>query len=164
MKTIALTANEEVRFWSKVQKTESCWDWQASSSNGYGRFFYKRGGRATMLAAHRVAYTLLVGEIQDGYVVDHKCRRPSCVNPGHLRAVTVKQNAEHRGGANLSNGASGIQGVYWSKQKSRWIVRARHLGRMEYGGAYVDIREAESAAIAMRNRLYTHNDLDRVVA
>jgi hypothetical protein len=79
------------RFWSKVEKTDSCWNWiGAKSKRGYGSFRIKD---KTVLA-HRWAYENLVGEIPEGLVIDHKCRNHSCVNPDHLEVVTQKENCQ----------------------------------------------------------------------
>ncbi len=76
------------RFWTKVNKTDTCWLWTAATAHGYGRFFF--GGRLT--PAHRVAYEMLVGPIPDGLHLDHLCRTPACVNPAHLEPVTQREN------------------------------------------------------------------------
>jgi hypothetical protein len=77
------------RFWSKVDKTESCWNWTASkNTQGYGGF--KLNGKVKK--AHRVAYELTRGHIPDGLVLDHLCRNHSCVNPDHLEPVTHREN------------------------------------------------------------------------
>lgn len=76
------------RFWSKVDKTETCWLWTASLGDGYGRF--RNDGLQDM--AHRVAYRLLVGPIPDGLTVDHLCRTRRCVNPAHMELVTSVEN------------------------------------------------------------------------
>lgn len=85
-----MTTTEE-RFWPKVSKgsPEECWRWNgAENGSGYGRFHL--GGRS--VAAHRVAYELMVGPISEGLVIDHLCRNPSCVNPAHLEPVTGREN------------------------------------------------------------------------
>jgi hypothetical protein len=65
------------------------WWWTGwRSPAGYG----KLGSRW----AHRLAHELLVGPIPEGWVVDHLCREPSCVNPEHLQAVTTTENWERR--------------------------------------------------------------------
>jgi hypothetical protein len=77
------------RFWSKVDKTDSCWLWNASKcQNGYGRFRFK--GMARL--AHRIAYELINGKIPDGMEIDHLCNNSSCVNPDHLEAVPHAEN------------------------------------------------------------------------
>ena len=86
-------ANEHKRFWEKVRKTETCWEW-TSPLNYCGRGFIRIYGKN--MQAHRAAYILLKGEIPDGMCVLHTCDNPSCVNPDHLYLGTQKQNARDR--------------------------------------------------------------------
>lgn len=81
-------ASVEERFWSKVDKTDTCWLWTASKSQGYGQFWDGK----KMQYAHRVAYQFSGGIIPRGLVIDHLCRITSCVNPKHLEVVTHKEN------------------------------------------------------------------------
>lgn len=61
------------------------------NNNGYGTI--ATGGRhGKQLYAHRAAYTLLVGPIPDGLVLDHLCRVRRCINPHHLEPVTQEEN------------------------------------------------------------------------
>lgn len=79
----------EQRFWQKVEQSPDCWEWKAYRDNcGYGRF--KMG--KSMRNAHAVAYELLVGEVPDGFELDHLCRNRGCVNPAHLEVVTHRTN------------------------------------------------------------------------
>jgi hypothetical protein len=55
---------------------------------GYGRYHIK----GKTVSAHRVAYTLWYGPIPPHTTVDHLCRIRSCVNPGHLRLATNREN------------------------------------------------------------------------
>ena len=76
-------------FWDKVDKTDTCWLWQASKDkHGYGQLTYH--GRHRM--AHHVAFELTHGAVPDGLVICHTCDTPGCVNPDHLYAGTHKQN------------------------------------------------------------------------
>jgi hypothetical protein len=83
------------RFWSKVDRrddAEECWPWLASvqvARGGYGQFRV----RPRTLRAHVIAYTLLVGPVPEGMVLDHLCRNPPCVNPAHLEPVTQGTNS-----------------------------------------------------------------------
>lgn len=81
-------------FWSKVHKTEGCWEWQAGlfQGNGYGQF---RVGAAKM-KAHRVAYIITTGEIPLGKILCHTCDNRKCVNPRHLILADSKFNANDR--------------------------------------------------------------------
>jgi hypothetical protein len=84
-----ITAMFAERFWSKVQKSDTCWLWTAGQ-NGQHYGMLRRDGR--MVSAHRVAYELTVGPIPKGLQLDHLCRTPPCVRPDHLEAVTPKEN------------------------------------------------------------------------
>jgi hypothetical protein len=79
------------RFWSKVEKTDTCWNWvSAISKEGYGRFSLN----GTNQLAHRVAWCLTRGEIPIGKVIDHLCRNRKCCNPNHLEIVTTQENTK----------------------------------------------------------------------
>ena len=74
------------RFWSKVNKTESCWLWAGAISNGYGHFWAEGG----YWLAHRYAYLLKHGFLPPN--LDHLCRVRNCVNTEHLEPVTRGEN------------------------------------------------------------------------
>lgn len=83
------------RFWAKVDKTGSCWNWTAANTSGYGTFYMGRiDGRVELIGAHRWSYLINVGPIPDGLVLDHLCRNRACVNPAHLEPVSPRVNAE----------------------------------------------------------------------
>lgn len=149
----------EERFWSKVDKSGECWNWSGTlSDQGYGKFVVQK----KQLKAHRLAWGLLIGELSKGDQLDHRCRNRRCVNPSHLRIVTNKQNGEHKG--QQARNKSGYRGVFFDKQRSKWRVSVGHHGKYYYGGFFTDVHEAGKAAKALRNKLYTHNDLDRITS
>jgi HNH endonuclease len=74
----------------KILVGDGCWEWTgARKDNGYGTVSHP--GRRTA-NAHRVVYELLEGPIPEGLDLDHLCRNRGCVKPGHLEAVTRKEN------------------------------------------------------------------------
>ena len=104
--TRAVPSNSE-RFWQKVNKTESCWEWQGSKVSGYGVFranldtdaevYYNRhnasAGLRKTVKAHRFSYYLEHGRWPDATLhLDHLCRNPKCVRPDHLEEVTQAEN------------------------------------------------------------------------
>lgn len=136
------------RFWSKVEKTEKCWNWTGATAYGYGKINIENVART----AHRLSWAWINGPIPDGMVIDHICHNHACVRPEHLRLATRKQNVEYRKGAQ-SNSSSGVRGVYPKRKK--WSASVCHHGKSFYFGTYDTIAEAEEVVIRERARLFT---------
>lgn len=92
---VNLTPADIERFWSKVQKTETCWLY-GGRKRRYGVF---RVGNGQTHRAHRLSWTLANGPIPPELMVCHNCPggdNPGCVRPDHLFLGTAEDNAKDR--------------------------------------------------------------------
>lgn len=86
-----LSAREAERFYTLIEPSGDCLIYNGSlDRDGYGMFFLRDKNRR----AHRVAWFDKFGEIPEGLVVNHTCRRRNCVNHQHLQTVTRTENSK----------------------------------------------------------------------
>ncbi len=112
-------------FWSKVEKTDTCWLWKGKTST-YG---YGIGGCGPIrdIEAHRVAYALEYGILYcDPICILHSCDNPPCVNPAHLRPGTRGNNANDRKTRGRNNHAVG-EAVGVSVLTEEMVLKARNM-------------------------------------
>jgi hypothetical protein len=95
------------RFWSKVNKTKTCWLWTGAlrGKMGYGYFWHKQHW-----VAHRFSWQLAHGPIPSNMCILHICDNPLCVRPAHLFIGSKKDNNHDM----------------IKKGRTQWIGRARN--------------------------------------
>jgi hypothetical protein len=71
-----------------VKGDDECWPWIGMTLDGYGRMQHN----FQQHPAHRFAFALFSADVSVDQVVHHTCGTPDCVNPKHLRAMSL---AEH---------------------------------------------------------------------
>lgn len=99
--------------------------------------------------AHRVAWAMYHGEWPQGQI-DHINGDRQDNRIGNLRVVSNLENCLNLGRKppRTSKFDSGVNGVHWNKQNSKWMVRLRAKGKWLYFGCYTDLDKA----IAVRRR------------
>lgn len=144
----------EERFWPKVDKSSGhgprgdCWIWTASlRTDGYGQI---RVG-ATFKGAHVVAYELFNGPAEKNQQILHSCDFPSCCNPAHLRAGTVRENMEdkmakgrHRAVRGENQGCARLTAAQVRSARERYISRIVTYQSLadEFGVSLETVRKA----------------------
>ena len=148
---------------ARARRDGECLIWMgARHPRGYGRVW--DGERRRTAYPHRWAMEEILGrELSRDELVDHICHTPPCLEPSHLRVCTSRQNAQNRSGPQR-NGTSGFRGVTWSKVQGKWVAQVQCGNRNHRGGVYDTAEQAADAARALRLKLFTHSDADRIAA
>lgn len=154
-----------VRFWSRVNKLGPtpdqakpeykglgpCWDWTAGKDrDGYGLFSMDDTGFKT----HRLSFLIHNTEgIQQGLHVMHKCDRPQCVNPQHLRLGTSTENVRDRN----AKGRQSMGDSHWQRRSpANRAIGSRQGSARLTESQIVAIRESKLPAKDMATLLGVH--------
>jgi hypothetical protein len=114
----------------------------------YGTFYAMRhvpGDHRKMILMHRQ----ILGNIPDGYEVDHLDGNGLNNQRANLRIVSRRQNGQNRHHQKTSK----FPGVYWHKCRQKWHAQIRINGKVKYLGLYETENDAFEAYRAVVNTL-----------
>ena len=84
----------ETHFWAKVYKTDTCWLYEGVIGfEGYGYVNVGSGAHRKQYQAHRYAWELTNGPLNQGECLLHRCDVRHCVRQDHLYVGDRKDNA-----------------------------------------------------------------------
>jgi hypothetical protein len=83
-------------------------------------------------------------DAKDGSVVDHRDRDPLNNRRDNLR-ICPGENHSHWNTKNHKDGATGLKGVWYRKERDRYVARIYHNGRSYWLGSYATKNEAARA-------------------
>lgn len=140
----------DFKYAHRVRVEGECWLWVVPEGykSPYPAFLHGM--------AYRVIYEELVGPVEKGMDIDHKCHNNFCVRPAHLRQITRRQNMENRRGAHKNN-RTGVRNVMITRGGA-YQVRVTSNKKTYTFGTYADLEEAARVAKEARQKLHTHGD------
>lgn len=132
---------------SRANEFKGQWlaQWSPQTMSFYCAGNVKRpDGRWTKVYLHR-----WVTDAPDGMDVDHFDNDTLNNLRGNIRILEHAHNHQNRKGATKSN-ISKVRGVYWRRNKRKWVARYTLNGKSVYLGAFDTIAEAEKIVSAAR--------------
>lgn len=113
-----------MNYCGEVDQTTGCIPWLASRKpGGYGQIRGDKPAQRTLLA-HRVAWQLFRGRLDENLEILHRCNNPSCVNPEHLEQATHLKNVQDAARDGLMTGPR-----RFSKEDYDYIKRQAARGK-----------------------------------
>lgn len=102
---------------------------------------------------HRMAWTIVHGEIPEGMQVDHINGNRHDNRMCNLRLLTNSQNGENKHKA-MAHSKSGLLGVSWDKPMKAWVARIKTPEKYKVLGYFQDKHEAHQAYLEAKRRLH----------
>lgn len=94
----------------------------------------------------------IMGDVEDGKVVDHIDRNPLNCRRSNLRVCTQAENTRNR--STCRTNKSGFPGVYFEKQSGKWLAHITCNGVQHYLGSYGNFEDAVNARITAEKQYF----------
>lgn len=131
-----------------------CWitTYAENKFTGYATISWQDDGKTRSTTVHRASYTHTNGPIPDGMVIDHMCHVRLCVNPAHLRAITLRQNNIRRNNSGAHEFS--LDTCQWGHPLSMMKLQptGKNAGRWHYCQGCLDEKNLWSTTIKKQLR------------
>jgi hypothetical protein len=129
------------------------------ASTTKSRYIYIKvriGNIGKTLLAHRAAWIMYYGDIDNTKCIDHINRNKTDNRIENLRLVTIQENAQN---SKARNSISDIPGLYLCKTNKTNPYRVSLMvnGNHIHGGYFPTVEQAQAKCIQMRRELYSGN-------
>jgi hypothetical protein len=108
------------RFWTHVNKTDTCWLWTGGITGNYGALWTGLRNEG----AHRCSWIIHNGPVPSGMYVLHHCDNGLCIRPDHLFLGTAQDNMDDKTNKARNNVARGST-HYKTKLTNNDIIHIR---------------------------------------
>jgi hypothetical protein len=138
----------------KIDAATGCWlSTRMRNPLGYAAIEWKEGDERRSTLVHRAAWTHANGPIPDGMTIDHMCKQKACVNPYHLRLLTLSDNSARRGHRDWAIGTCVNGHPASMRRESVWANR-----QVSYCGPCLDEKNARARAARKARALASAED------
>lgn len=110
----------------------------------------------TSYTQHRVIWEMMRGVIPSGYEIDHIDQNKLNNRISNLRAVSHKDNMKNS--PINSRNTSGVMGVWWRKNRSRWVAQVKDGNKSLITKHFKNKEEAEVFVKAYRKSVGFHDN------
>jgi hypothetical protein len=110
------------------------------NSNGYMQLFTSKESKSKAYLVHRLVWNAFVGEIPQGFELDHIDRNPLNNALSNLRLVTRQQNKFN----------TSAKGYCWNKLQNKWQGYITVSGKTHFLGLFEVEEEARNAYLAAK--------------
>jgi hypothetical protein len=119
---------------------------------GYLQVILCKNGERKSFLIHRLVAIAFIPNPENKEMVDHHDNNPSNNSLKNLRWATCSENMRNQ--QITSNNTSGVKGVSWNKQCSKWQARIKFDGKQIHLGLFSTIEEASLVRATRANELF----------
>lgn len=149
--------------WKHRDNMPACVNWMAGKAvepslqhNGFGNTYLRVCVSRKSYLVHRVAWLLTYGEIPEGCEIDHIDGDGTNNRLCNLRAVPHVINSRNQ--KRKKNCKSGVMGVTWLPEKSKWLARIGGGKNRKFVGLFEQFEDAVEARRRAEKELGYHTN------